>query len=332
MRSLVAVAAVALGCGEATSVVAVGVADATAGSEAGVVIGGVPVAPAVAGSCADLAAAYCQKLAACLPHDADIDYADPAVCKARETLRCASWLSAPDASPSTASIAACMAQIAADDCNGIGYGGPPRCFFAAGSRPVGHPCSVDSQCAGKFCQASGSACGVCASEAVIGQACGPKQCAAGLACVYDPAQKGYRCRARAQLGQPCNDNVKYETACAYGLVCSGGLCAKAGQLGQSCQQVACDHAKGLDCDKTSRTCVAIPMAAAGQACTVSGMGANTYVECRDGLCVNQNDMGSGHCAAYAPDGAACDGWNGPPCRTPAVCKGGLCQMPPLMCP
>lgn len=282
---------------------------------------------ASATACDQLAAAYCARLQACLPHDMAIDYADPALCRVREQLRCTAGLTAADANPSTAAIAASIAQMTAGSCDLIGYGGPPRTWFLPGKRPTGTACSVDTQCSGRLClRSAGAACGACGSVVPLGEVCTNGACVAGAVCVFDAVQKSYRCRAKEKEGGPCNDNIKYASTCGWGLTCASGKCVPALALGEKCLGSGCNHALGLDCDSSKGVCSAIAMVGDGKSCDVGGLAATPLVECLDGACVNQNDMGMGTCRAYAADGAACNGWSGPACRIPARCVQGTCQV------
>ena len=281
-------------------------------------------------SCGVLAAAYCAKLSQCQPHPLKALHGDTATCIQRETVRCALALAAPGADGATATITSCAAYIKNETCDAIADSGPPPCWFAAGKRADGQPCAVASQCQGRFCRvAGGQACGVCATIAPVGAECTAGQCESSSRCVYDPAQKSYHCRYHEAKGGPCNDNLKYEPACGWGLACGqGSVCVAAGaKVTAACADKACNHALGLDCSKSAKTCKAIPMGKPGDACSMAGLSADTYTECADGGCANQNDMGDGKCAAHVEDGAACDDTNGPFCRSPARCTNKVCTLP-----
>ena len=292
-----------------------------------------PAGAAGAGSwlaCGELADAYCARLQACHPHVFEIDYASLPACKEREQLRCSVLLGAPDAQGSTATFAACRASIAAAPCDGIEPHGPPRCWFGPGKRAAGKACSVDTQCAGRFCKAEfGKPCGVCAAVATSGEPCSSGQCEDGLACVFDKPAKGMRCRAPAPVGGDCTTAAGAESACGYDLGCNGATCAAAStKAGDPCAPTGCDHARGFTCSQATQKCVAITMKAPGASCSMNGMGGSDWSECHDGLCLNQNDMGNGTCKAYAADGAPCKAWEGPGCRHPATCRADKCVLPP----
>ena len=305
---------------------AVAQSDAAAAKDAGAAPAG--LAPSLWSGCQGLATTYCAKLATCLPHDMQIDYAEPAVCVQREALRCSLGFVAAGASTALTALAGCQHQIGTQSCDFIDYGGPPRCWFEAGQLKGGAACAFDNQCIGKFCQKSGnSPCGVCANESALGAKCAPNQCAAGLACVFDGAQKSFRCSTKLAVGGACTPGAKYESLCGYGLVCAAGQCVAASGLGHDCKTVGCNHDQGLDCHKQTGKCVAIPMSTAGSGCSQSGIGSDHDRECFDGRCLNRNDRGNGTCKAYAVDGGKCESWTGSACRVPAVCQGGSCVLP-----
>lgn len=233
----------ASGCSDEVSFLAGSPADATQTTDAHLGRGG----GAGAGSwlaCQDLASAYCKRLQVCQPHASEIDYADPAVCVAREALRCSAGLAAPGAQGGVALLAACASSVGTASCDVIDYGGPPRCWFAPGARATGAACAWDSQCQGKLCKRqSGEKCGICATEGQLSEVCSPRSCGHGLACTLDFTSKTYRCRAKAKLGEPCSPS-KNEEICGHGLVCVGGLCVPAGQMGQGCASGGCDHDSG----------------------------------------------------------------------------------------
>lgn len=107
----------------------------------------------------------------------------------------------------------------------------------------------------------------------------------------------------AHEGEPCTN--PYD--CASVLACEAGTCIQ-----PSCATAGC-----LD---------------SGYLCT--GVTETTSHDCPLGThCVGQNDLGSGTCAPYAAEGAACDRYYGPPCQYPAQCANGTCLLPhELHCP
>ncbi len=324
-KSIASVAILAASaCGDPVEVQGVAIAQADAANPVGAVHAG---NRGTADGALAVASAYCTRLFACQPHDAAIDYTNANVCTQRELLRITKATAAAGASTSSAILTGCAVAIAAATCDAVHYGGPPRCYFAAGGRPSGKACAWDSQCQGKVCVRKGAeTCGTCGSEGQAGDTCSPGTCTAGLACVFDEQAKKFLCRPRSKVGEPCNAGVKYEPVCGYGLVCDGAKCAPAGALASPCPAGGCDHDLGLDCHKQTKVCTAIPMGAAGASCSVNGIGHDLFKECQDGLCLNRNDMGNGTCMAYAADGGKCGAWSGPACRVPAVCVAGVCTV------
>ena len=311
-------------CSDEVTIKGVAVAEADAGA-AGRVAGAGNAGPLE--QVQALATAYCTRLLACQPHEFAIDYPDLTVCVARESLRVQASLGAPGAKSSVEILSSCAKQVATAACDAVRYGGPPRCFFTAGSRANGQPCAWDSQCQGKVCyRKSGGTCGLCASEGKFGDTCSPRTCEAGITCALDTGSNNYRCRAGAKAGEPCNSNVKQESMCGYGLTCVAGKCAPAAGLGAPCGEIGCDHDLGHACHKETKVCTAIAMGGPGATCSLAAIGHDLYKECNDGLCLNRNDRGNGKCVAYAADGAACEGWTGPLCRVPAMCLQGKCKV------
>ena len=90
----------------------------------------------------------------------------------------------------------------------------------------------------------------------------------------------------------------------------------------------CEASAGLACDTTSKTCVAQPLAPAGQPCGAVG---TADTACMAGAtCEIPTGMTAGTCLAPAADGAACDATNGPDCLSPGKCVNGTCQLPGSM--
>ena len=102
------------------------------------------------------------------------------------------------------------------------------------------------------------------------------------------------------------------TACKYWFDCKTGKCT---------------------CSPRTDTCLpgaagcAIVLAAKDQSCGTNNLqGPESY--CQTGQdCVNKNDLGTGHCQDYAPDGGACSPYEGPPCLYPARCIDQKCTPP-----
>lgn len=333
--AIVLAALMVWGCGADVDVAVIGTADAALLADGGgVVVGAGTDGGAVGGvndGCSAIAAAVCEARLSCRPHYLQVDYGTLAVCVARETLRCHRLAAAVGAGGLTATVDACVKAVAAAPCDLVAPGALPRCTWRPGKRAAGAGCGADSQCIGLVCIKKGSGCGTCAGVAGLGEVCAVGQCAPTAACAA-VAGVGPRCVAKRPIGGACNDNAVFESECAHGLWCRGGVCAAEATVpGGGCATsdgARCSHELGFTCDQNVETCVEAAMSPPGKSCNVTGISAGVVSECFDGRCLNQNDFGAGTCMAYVADGAACDSWEGPPCRPPARCRDKTCALPP----
>lgn len=155
----------------------------------------------------------------------------------------------------------------------------------------------------------------------------PGAAAAGAACAVDGQCASLRCNLDAAGCGVCAKTAAVADACG------GGPCPDEARVeGADCSEGGCAHALGLHCHGPTKRCRSIPMRPAGEGCDMTGIMTGALSECRQGACRNQNDMGAGHCLAFAADGAECGGWDGPRCQPPARCIAGRCAVPPVLCP
>ena len=148
-------------------------------------------------------------------------------------------------------------------------------------------------------------------------------CAASLACL-DTAV-GPRCRARADLDQPCDVSVHPLASCAEGLVCvagsQGGRCRPRLELGADCEgDVQCPFPDAY-CGRVASTgpgrCTTMPVD--GQPCLdreVRGW------RCRIPFVCN---FARGLCVETLGEGAACDGHNCGGLNRLTSCVAGVCR-------
>ncbi len=154
----------------------------------------------------------------------------------------------------------------------------------------------------------------------------PGTAAPGAACEVDGQCTSLRCVIGKDGCGVCAKSPATAKPCENGPRKDEGR-----RVGATCKDGACAHALGLQCETSTTRCAAIPLRAAGESCDMTGVMSGRLSECADGHCKNRNDMGAGTCAAFADDGAACDSWEGPPCRAPARCIAGRCRVPPVVC-
>lgn len=291
-------------------------------------------------ACAAVAAARCQRLAACSTADFAKRWSDEATCEARGQLACTAALAAPDTGATVASTDACAAALPAESCAAL-LGNDPveACLPQTGARADGAACEHSAQCASRFCAIARDArCGTCAPEPVAGSSCADAGCGPGLVCVASTMT----CQVLVAVNGACSSDLP----CANGLACVGA--SRATGVTGTCQPEvalaggACDPTRatgpdcsadaGLTCDTTTQQCVAQPIVAAGMTCGNVG---GVQTRCAAGAtCVKPPMSASGTCIAPAADGAACDTTNGPGCLSPAVCvvsspggTAGTCELP-----
>jgi len=269
-------------------------------------------------TCAELAGAWCAKLADCEPVIYANAFTGAAQCRQRMTSYCSGVLEGdPDTGWTDTTLARCASGWTSMSCrewidDPMLLAGPA--CQVAGVRAAGAVCLRDVQCASGRCAFSASAaCGQCAALAAAGQPCAfHSDCAVGLACGAAGA-----CVAWGQVGDACGD----ARPCLPVLTCRAGACAVRGVLGAACTaSTDCDLAQPLLCNFSSGRC---GPAVAGTTCDSSLIDGSVSYCAANGFC---NVDGS--CTKAAGDGAPCSDGNGPLCTFPAFCAStGVCTSP-----
>jgi len=269
-------------------------------------------------SCAELAGAWCGKLADCEPVVYANAFSGAANCRQRMASYCGSVLVGDaDSGWTETALARCASGWTSMSCRDWNDDplllAGPACRVG-GVRAAGAACLRDVQCASSRCAFSASGtCGQCAALAAAGQPCGfHSDCAGGLACSAAGA-----CVAWGQLGDACGD----ARPCLPALTCRAGACAARGGAGAPCTaSTDCDLAQPLLCNFSSGVC---GPAVAGTTCGSSPIDDTVFYCAANGFC---NDDGS--CTKAAGDGALCADETGPLCTFPTFCAStGVCTMP-----
>jgi hypothetical protein len=291
-------------------------------------------------SCADLAAARCNKRDMCtMGLGNQRVYGDLATCKTRDALGCMAALHATGTSATSPFYEGCAQAVANETCTDwFNAATPAACVPAPGSKANGQSCSFNAQCVSTWCSiGTGRACGVCADLPKTGDACATAaDCGRGLDCASANV-----CAAPVGMDGVCDTMHP----CAAGLTCVGmmmsGTCKASGTtVGTACDPkhqtaAGCDGSLGLVC--ISAMCAKITFVSAGGQCgTVADGGmVESISDCTGGaMCVMPQGSKTGTCVAPAADNAACDLVNGPPCLPPARCvtssdasSAGVCTLP-----
>lgn len=136
-------------------------------------------------------------------------------------------------------------------------------------------------------------------------------------------------------------------ACRFDAQCESLYCESSGQgcgtcaeqqgnlrpvVGEACEEGRACENQFLTCQDevcTAATCengrCPPPLSAVGRGC--GGLEEDAASCDFGGLCLSQNDMGSGVCTAPVRESETCDTWEGPPCLFPARCIEGVCTLP-----
>jgi hypothetical protein len=275
-------------------------------------------APSLEQACANYTSVDREREATC--YDVATE-PDEATLMARQTESCVMTSAAPGSLVGAAYWTACTA--AADDhCQG--YQCAP---YPAGTRQVGDPCLVATQCASLWCHgivvrdASGNAlagsaqCGHCAARIAEGATCGTDDtCDIGLSCFQGV------CRKKGLQGSPC---AVWADCLGPSWVCkSTGFCDAITPDGQVCATTQ-DCATDTGCDLTTRVCTPYHFSQPGAACD------GQVNRCEAGEC----DSSTSLCPTVLADGAACDPADpSTVCDNYASCFDGVCQIPdPSVC-
>src|SRR5450432_1137456 len=297
-------------------------------------------------ACSQIAAARCDRTAACSPVAVQVRFGTDSDCRLEQKAACLNVLAASFTSATPATIIACANVLPSVDCTDYNENFlPTQCQAQVGKLADGAVCAFNAQCRSQFCGIDKTTnCGVCQALPMLGDPCAHlTTCGPGLVCV----NKGTVCASEAtRPGDTCDADVP----CGVGFSCVGsrpatataaaieGTCQPAVEtMGAACDpkrkaSAGCDASKGLACDPTSMTCTAVALADAGQACD------NNLTLCRSAAaCVIAAGTTSGTCVAAAADGAACDTAGGPSCSTLSRCivtgsgTAGTCELPADTC-
>jgi hypothetical protein len=236
----------------------------------------------------------------------DRSVARAAELRARSATACVAKVMAPGNTQSVESLQACAALAPTLVCD---EKLSEACEVRLGTRAPAESCGSNGQCASSTCVipgAGGELCGACAPTVATGAACGSGiYCAPGNTC----AKGVCTAVARSWTGGPCGSQFA---------VCAGRL----------------------ECDATSKSCVALPRSE-GDSCTGSrcfpnlvcsveskcrayawvgvGESCDTTHQCEKGAC------SSGKCKAPTADGATCTS-SSAPCDTFGSCLSGKCAI------
>jgi hypothetical protein len=284
--------------------------------------------PSATSACTQLAAARCERVGTCNVDGVQVRFGDLSTCQAAQKAACMNGLAAHSTGATPASTIACAEALPSVTCTDYNDNLlPPACQVQVGKLAAGAVCAFSGQCQSQFCGiGKNAACGVCQTQPVVNDSCANlSSCGSGLACVA----KGTVCASEdTKTGDMCDA----DTPCGAGFSCVGSkaVTATVAAVEGTCQPAVatggatcdakkktgpgCDATKGLVCDPTSLTCIAIIVADPGKPCdgslTVCGAAST---------CVIPTGATTGTCVAAAADGAACDTANGPNCATLSRC-------------
>jgi hypothetical protein len=287
-------------------------------------------------ACTAFAKAACGRLFGCTPFAGALAYGDAATCEQRLVLACVPAPGAPGSTLTATQVDQCADAVTGETCEQYLDNDQPSACAYTGSLPEGAACGTDAQCLTGYCRlAPLTSCGTCAKRWQAGQA-GPDgglgctsnaDCVATLICAATGASTG--CTVPAAAGAACG----LLQPCQGTLACIGGKCAAPVPLGGSCAAPTdCDGAHGAGCDVTTKKCIPIGTASAGQACGVSS---SALVECSGGATcstIGSPTLGQGTCHPPATDNAPCGPGIG--CLAPAICAPSTlrCTLPnPSLC-
>ena len=294
---------------------------------------------AIEAACTASAQARCDRLTACSPTLMQLRYLEATACVTLQHDSCVASLSVPGTGNTADHTQACAAAVASWACPSYidNADVPAACQPQTGPLELEAPCVVAGECQSGFCAiAPGDGCGACAAPPIAGDACDElTSCGPGLTCVSATKQ----CEPFGASGDACDSGLP----CGAGLSCVGadaatdtqGTCQPAlTQAGATCDPAlktgtGCDRNAGLVCDSTSKTCVAIVIAGAGDMC---GSVDHRSQPCGAGVCVGSSNGVLGTCTASVGAGEACDLDNGPSCLSGTRCvtadssTAGTCQV------
>jgi hypothetical protein len=167
-------------------------------------------------------------------------------------------------------------------------------------------------------------------KVVIGGTCSgssTSECVADAYC--DNATS--KCTAKLGAGSACTS----VSQCKSPLICGSNKQCKQpamGGAGANCdptESQTCNSLMGLECDKTSKKCVASPTPGPGQQCGLLQTDGGTVFAfyCSGGAKCVDHTSGPNTCMLPVADGASCTLTDGPLCLFPAECVAGKCTLP-----
>jgi hypothetical protein len=288
------------------------------------------------GTCGELMATYCNKMAECDPVGLRRDFGDVQGCIARQNLVC-STLTLPGTGWDSTKTQQCTAQISSAPSCYTDSAESGACGDVPGMLADGTPCEQSSQCTTRRCYRSSArlpdgglsnpACGTCMGSDAGTSGCGTgPRCASGQRCVFDASQTAH-CVAPLPEGAACSSTAP----CAYSFFCkrstpdagTAGVCTKRGGSGADCSAANdCDTVAGLRC--IAGKCDAPLFVAIGEMCD----GTSRFCE-KGARCIYPTTppASMGTCTVPAADGAPCDTSANVYCRSPADCRDGTCHLP-----
>jgi hypothetical protein len=278
----------------------------SAGGTGGQSIGAAGGGGSSIGSCEELAAQACARLAECAPYYVEAYYADQETCRSLFAAICNDLASGSGVNfeRCSQSLSSCTAIV---DQSGV----PSWCWQPRGAVPLGGQCSNDTECDEGLCQREkGATAGACAAPGKAGASCEPPlRCAIGLHC----SPLDYSCFAPAADGQNC----QFSFDCSPGSSCKGERCGPS-QLGDACDSALLPCAPAQSC--LLDQCAELPNADETHSCA-AGFQCSGTKRCA----VQQTGPldRTGECRDAATEGATCDALT--PCLEPLTCRSGKCR-------
>lgn len=287
------------------------------------------------------AQAVCAYSQRCQPKDLAEEFGDVGTCQTDYAQILAVYLGLPGTTVTGAQLDACASALNGLSCE-AGFGDVPACESLTGSLPAGAACVAATQCASGDCETSDSStgntppptddtvdCGKCRALADLGQPCAlATPCKQGLACDTTKNQ----CVALLAKGAACQAT---NPMCADGTRCINGTCTDPLAVGAACdpQQDQCQEA--LECDAQTKVCTdpesKDQLVDIGQPCGIMGGSdpSTTYnASCKAGAsCLGTTTQ---TCVALATEGQPCvahgsEDQTKPRCALLLSCIGGVCK-------
>lgn len=281
-----------------------------------------------ASDCGSFAEAYCAKLTECQPYfGALLATSTMTDCVSLERGICERSLTAPGSTASEAQAGRCgdvYRKATCDDLYSLTVNAAMDCQ-TAGTRAVGQPCELGSQCQSGSCLIETGICGTCQATVGAGQACGGANkigCTAGLSCISSV------CVAYGNVGQACSSSAP----CQNSLRCVSGTCQPKADPGSACASDSdCKTYLGNQtCDPNAKLCanVTINFVDNGGACSTNVVNNARNICKADFDCVTMTSGGSGTstCIPRTPVGGTCGNTGNAGCVLGSNCVNHTCQI------